>query len=114
MQGDVQSAIKHLYSVAQLHQWSNELNVPNDPSILRVLADLGDTDTFLLLQLQGINNIQTFSKLENANGITTNQLVKEKLLDTAQVYKIECSNDVSDLNKLMSHIQNRIIFVSLF
>ena len=86
--------------MTQLHQWSNELNVPHYPSILRTLADLCDTDVFLLLQLQGINNKQTFSELANAKGITTNQLEKEKLLDTAQVYNIECSNDVSNINKL--------------
>ena len=46
MQGDVQLAIQHLCSVAQLRQWSDKWIVPNDPSILRALADLGDTDAF--------------------------------------------------------------------
>ena len=101
MQGDVQSAIKHLRSVSELRQWSHEWN---DPRILRALADLGDMDAFLLLLLLGVNDIQTFSEFTNANGITTNRLVKEKLLDTSQAYNNECTNDVLDMNKLTSHI----------
>ena len=66
--------------MAQLRHWSNKWNVQNDPSFLRALADLGDTEALLLLQLQGINKIQTLSKLANANGITSNRLLKEKTL----------------------------------
>ena len=64
------------------------------PRFLRALADLGDTDAFLLLHLLSMNDMQTFSEFANANVITTNRLVKEKLLDTAQAYNIECTNDV--------------------
>ena len=106
MQGDVQSAIKHLRRVSELHQLSHKWN---DPRILRALADLGDMDAFLLLLLLGMNDIQTFSEFTNANGITTNRLVKEKLLDTSEAYTIECMNDISDMNKLTSHIQSGII-----
>ena len=69
MQGDVQSAIKHLRSMSELRQWSHEWN---DPRILRALADQGDMDAFLLLLLLGMNDILTFSEFTDANGITTN------------------------------------------
>ena len=109
MQGDIQSAIKHLRSVSDLRQWSDEWNVPEDPRILRAFADLGDRDAFLLLQLQGMTDMQTFSEFTNANSITMNRIVKEKLIDTSQAYNIECTNGVSDIYKLTSHIQRGII-----
>ena len=64
LQGDIQSAIKHLRTVSELRQWSDEWNVPEDPRILRALADLGDTDAFLLLQLLGMTDMQTLRNLQ--------------------------------------------------
>ena len=101
MQGDVQSAIKHLRSVSHLRQWSDEWNVAQNSKSPCRHRRYGRV-------LAGMNNIQTFSEFANANGITTNRLVKEKLLDTAQAYNIECKNGVSDINKLTSHIQSVI------
>ena len=73
--------------MSQLRHRSDEWNVPEDPRILRALADLGDTDAFLPLQLLGMTDMQTLSEFTNANGLTANRIVKEKLIDTAQAYE---------------------------
>ena len=49
-------------------------------------------DALLLLPLLGMNDRQTFSEFTNANGITTNQLVKEKLLDTSQASSVQMTS----------------------
>ena len=75
MQGDMDSAIQNLRTAPELRQWSEEWNVPNDPRMLRARADLGDTDAFLALQLQDMNDLQTISEFANANKLTSVPMV---------------------------------------
>ena len=100
------STIQNLRTAPELRQWSEEWNVPNDPRMLRARADLGDTDAFLALQLQDMNDLQTISEFANANKLTSVPMVKQKMLDIAPAYDIECQNNVSDINKLTSHFKN--------
>ena len=107
----MESALRHLNTVAELRQWAEEYEVVDHPQILRLLVALGDSDALMRLQLQGLNDYKSIIEWANCNGITDNVLIRETLLSIVKDNGISIPDNADDyaLWELALLVQNRML-----
>ncbi|MCG8032145.1 MAG: hypothetical protein JAZ03_08210 [Candidatus Thiodiazotropha taylori] len=105
LEGNIDSALRHLHTATELRQWAEEYNRIDCPRVLRALVSLGDSDALLRLQLRDLNDFKSISLWASGNDITDHALVREKLLKISKDYDISSLEPNASLDELISHVQ---------